>query len=110
MTRAIANSVERLITQFGSEIDIVGRATPSDPITGAGGSAGATRSAIGVFTNVDFDVFDSSRVQVGDRQIVFAQDANVQIGETIEARTVAEVEKICPNGETVLAYIALIRG
>lgn len=109
-----ANTATRLLAKYGAELTIRSAPVKSDPQTGQGGSAGVDRSVVGVISSLSDGVFSESLRKAGDRMLVLAPEANVEIGETwvegLNHWPILDLKTISPDGETVVAYRALVRG
>lgn len=94
--------------EFGATLTIQGVPTPGDPVTGAGGSAGAARSIQGAAVKVDLRVFPETLVQVGDRMLITSDP--VAVGEKWQGRAIVAVMEVKPDDATGILWKALVRG
>lgn len=105
---------DRQIAAKGSSVTIRGLPVAPDPVTGAGGSDGATRQVSAVLTSVDYRVFPESLVQAGDLMLLVEGGSAVQIGEKwvngLAEWSIVAVREINPANGTPIAFRALVRG
>jgi hypothetical protein len=108
----MAAVADQLLAEFGYDSNIRAADTPSDPVTGLGGSDGATRAVRAVQTKMDYKVFPESLVQTGDRMFLFG--GQVERGEKlVDGSTewaIAQVQHIRPDNATHILSKALVRG
>lgn len=88
--------------------------TAGDPVTGLGGSAGATRTAQAVILNVDYRTFPETLARAGDLMLLVEGGGAPAVGEkwvngAAEWEIVAVKEVNPPNG-TALLWKVLVRG
>lgn len=105
-------TADRLLARFGYNVTIRSVDTAGDPVTGLGGSVGATRTVVGMVRSIDNRAFPESLVQSGDRMFIFAGE--VLRGEFVvdggAVYSVAEVVQIKPDNATHVITKALVRG
>lgn len=102
---------DRLLLKYGFTATVRGAATVADPVTGLGGSDGATRSVQAVFTRIDFRTFPETLVRKGDRMVIFG--GPVSVGEVLVESgdwQIREVQNIKPDGSTHIITKALVSG
>lgn len=105
----LAALADELLVEFGFDATVRGLPTPSDPVTGVGGSDGASRTVRAVLASIDSRVFPDTLVQNGDQMMIFGGVVNV--GEFVEGKgAVAEIQLVQPDDATHLITKALIRG
>lgn len=94
--------------EFGTTLTVTGVPTAGDPVTGAGASAGVSRSIQGVITKVDFNVFPETVAQSTDKMLISSD--SLERGERFGDMTIVQVMKIEPDNATGILWKALIRG
>ena len=131
----MAATVTRLLTQYGTAVNIVRPAPNFDNTTNQPTSGGNTVIAsIGVFREIARRLVDGTRIQSGDRELVMVPDVEVRMGYRIDvssigdttAKTVGgapgiilgagvagswaiqEINEVRPAG-TILAYVVRVR-
>lgn len=106
-----AFAAEMLSGEFGANLTIRGAPVAGDPVTGAGGSAGADRVVRGIVTKVDLKAFDASTVQAGDRMLVLAGLASVaeRWVDGAVARPIVAVRVVKPDNATIIITKAHVR-
>lgn len=89
-----------------------GWATPTDPVTGAGGSDGAPRSVRAVQTKLDYKTFPETLVQEGDRMMIFGSvvDRGEVLVDGSAEWSIREVQHIQPDNSTHIITKALVSG
>ena len=131
----MAATVTRLLTEYGTAVNIVRPALNFDNTTNQPTSGGNTVIAsIGVFREIARRLVDGTRIQSGDRELVMVPDVEVRMGYRIDvssigdttAKTVGgapgiilgagvagswaiqEINEVRPAG-TILAYVVRVR-
>jgi len=102
---------DQLLLKYGFSATVRAADSPSDPVTGVGGSDGATRTVRAVFTSIDSTVFPETLVQKGDRMVIFG--GSVEVGETLVKDgdwPVRVVQHVQPDGTTHIITKALVSG
>ncbi len=132
---SMAATVTRLLTQYGTAVNIVRPALNFDNATNKPTSGGNTVIAsIGVFREIARRLVDGTRIQSGDRELVMVPDVEVRIGDRIDVSSIGdttattvggapgiilgagvagswaiqEINEVRPAG-TILAYIVRVR-
>ena len=131
----MAATVTRLLTQYGTAVNIVRPALNFDNTTNQPTSGGNTVIAsIGVFREIARRLVDGTRIQSGDRELVMVPDVEVRIGDRIDVSSIGdttattvggapgiilgagvagswaiqEINEVRPAG-TILAYVVRVR-
>lgn len=109
-----AKTATRLLTQYGATMQLRAKDGKSDPVSGSGGSQGATRDVIGLVASVQDGVFTDSLRKAGDRMLILAPESGAVAGEVwVDGAAnwpIIELKTIKPDNQTVIAYRALVRG
>ena len=132
---SMAATVTRLLTQYGTAVNIVRPALNFDNATNKPTSGGNTVIAsIGVFREIARRLVDGTRIQSGDRELVMVPDVEVRMGDRIDVSSIGdttattvggapgiilgagvagswaiqEINEVRPAG-TILAYIVRVR-
>lgn len=107
-----ATSADRLLQRFGYDATIRAVGTAGDPVTGAGGGNGATRTVRALVRSIDHKTFPESLVQSGDRMFIFGGE--VLRGEyLVDGSNVFEVREVVhikPDNATHIITKALVNG
>jgi len=97
---------------FGASLTIRGKPTPGDPVTGLGGSDGATRTVTAAIVGVDYRTFPDTIAEIGDKMLVSSDEINV--GEVwvdgSDEWHVVQVMEVKPDNATGILWKALVRG
>lgn len=131
----MAATVTRLLTEYGTAVNIVRPALNFDNATNKPTSGGNTVIAsIGVFREIARRLVDGTRIQSGDREIVMVPDIEVRMGDRIDVSSIGdttattvggapgiilgagvagswaiqEINEVRPAG-TILAYVVRVR-
>lgn len=131
----MAATVTRLLTQYGTAVNIVRPALNFDNATNKPTSGGNTVIAsIGVFREIARRLVDGTRIQSGDRELVMVPDVEVRMGDRIDVSSIGdttattvggapgiilgagvagswaiqEINEVRPAG-TILAYVVRVR-
>lgn len=102
---------DRLLLKYGFSATVRAVGAIADPVTGLGGSDGATRSVRALFTKIDFKTFPETLVRKGDRMVIFG--GPVLVGEVLVNNgdwQIREVQNIQPDGSTHIITKALVSG
>jgi hypothetical protein len=132
---SMAATVTRLLTQYGTAVNIVRPALNFDNATNKPTSGGNTVIAsIGVFREIARRLVDGTRIQSGDRELVMVPDVEVRMGDRIDVSSIGdttattvggapgiilgagvagswaiqEINEVRPAG-TILAYVVRVR-
>ena len=103
---------ERLLAKYGYGVTVYGAKTPSDPVTGAGGSDGASRVVQGLQTPIDRDSFDASLVERATTGFIFSGEVLTGEFVALESRkqAVLSVRHVKPDGGTHIITKAIVGG
>jgi len=131
----MAATVTRLLTEYGTAVNIVRPALNFDNATNKPTSGGNTVIAsIGVFREIARRLVDGTRIQSGDRELVMVPGVEVRIGDRIDVSSIGdttativggapgiilgagvagswaiqEINEVRPAG-TILAYVVRVR-
>jgi len=131
----MAATVTRLLTEYGTAVNIVRPALNFDNTTNQPTSGGNTVIAsTGVFRSIARRLVDGTRIQSGDRELVMVPDVEVRIGDRIDVSSIGdttattvggapgiilgagvagswaiqEINEVRPAG-TILAYVVRVR-
>ena len=131
----MAATVTRLLTEYGTAVNIVRPALNFDNTTNQPTSGGNTVIAsIGVFREIARRLVDGTRIQSGDRELVMVPDVEVRMGDRIDVSSIGdttattvggapgiilgagvagswaiqEINEVRPAG-TILAYVVRVR-
>jgi hypothetical protein len=131
----MAATVTRLLTQYGTAVNIVRPALNFDNTTNQPTSGGNTVIAsTGVFRSIARRLVDGTRIQSGDRELVMVPDVEVRMGDRIDVSSIGdttattvggapgiilgagvagswaiqEINEVRPAG-TILAYVVRVR-
>jgi len=131
----MAATVTRLLTEYGTAVNIVRPALNFDNATNKPTSGGNTVIAsIGVFREIARRLVDGTRIQSGDRELVMVPDVEVRMGDRIDVSSIGdttattvggapgiilgagvagswaiqEINEVRPAG-TILAYVVRVR-
>ena len=131
----MAATVTRLLTEYGTAVNIVRPALNFDNATNKPSSGGSTVIAsIGVFREIARRLVDGTRIQSGDRELVMVPDVEVRMGDRIDVSSIGdttattvggapgiilgagvagswaiqEINEVRPAG-TILAYVVRVR-
>lgn len=131
----MAATVTRLLTEYGTAVNIVRPSLNFDNATNKPTSGGNTVIAsIGVFREIARRLVDGTRIQSGDRELVMVPDVEVRIGDRIDVSSIGdttattvggapgiilgagvagswaiqEINEVRPAG-TILAYVVRVR-
>jgi hypothetical protein len=131
----MAATVTRLLTQYGTAVNIVRPALNFDNTTNQPTSGGNTVIAsTGVFREIARRLVDGTRIQSGDRELVMVPDVEVRMGDRIDVSSIGdttattvggapgiilgagvagswaiqEINEVRPAG-TILAYVVRVR-
>ena len=131
----MAATVTRLLTEYGTAVNIVRPALNFDNATNKPTSGGNTVIAsIGVFREIARRLVDGTRIQSGDRELVMVPDIEVRMGDRIDVSSIGdttattvggapgiilgagvagswaiqEINEVRPAG-TILAYVVRVR-
>ncbi len=131
----MAATVTRLLTEYGTAVNIVRPALNFDNTTNKPASGGNTVIAsIGVFREIARRLVDGTRIQSGDRELVMMPDVEVRMGDRIDVSSIGdttattvggapgiilgagvagswaiqEINEVRPAG-TILAYVVRVR-
>ena len=131
----MAATVTRLLTQYGTAVNIVRPALNFDNTTNQPTSCGNTVIAsTGVFRTIARRLVDGTRIQSGDRELVMVPDVEVRMGDRIDVSSIGdttattvggapgiilgagvagtwaiqEINEVRPAG-TILAYVVRVR-
>lgn len=99
---------DRLLLRFGYDATVTGVPMLPDPVTGAGGGAGAARTVRAVNTKIDFNTFPESLVETGDTMLILGGKVNV--GESIGGKSVKQVAHVMPDNAAHIITRALVKG
>lgn len=99
---------DRLLLRFGYDATVTGQPTLPDPVTGAGGGAGASRTVRAVNTAVDHNTFPESLVETGDTMLILG--GKVDVGEAVGSMSVKHVAHVMPDNATHIITKALVKG
>lgn len=104
--------VVRQLASKGFSATFRGEPTPADPVTGVGGSDGATRTIQAVKVAVNFRDFPETLVEAGDLMLIVK--GFVEVGEYwidgSDHWRVVSVKQYEPDNSTDLMTKALVRG
>ena len=131
----MAATVTRLLTEYGTAVNIVRPSLNFDNTTNKPTSGGNTVIAsIGVFREIARRLVDGTRIQSGDRELVMVPDVEVRMGDRIDVSSIGdttattvggapgiilgagvagswaiqEINEVRPAG-TILAYVVRVR-
>ena len=131
----MAATVTRLLTEYGTAVNIVRPALNFDNATNKPTSGGNTVIAsIGVFRTIARRLVDGTRIQSGDRELVMVPDVEVRMGDRSDLSSIGdttattvggapgiilgagvagswaiqEINEVRPAG-TILAYVVRVR-
>ena len=131
----MAATVTKLLTEYGTAVNIVRPALNFDNATNKPTSGGNTVIAsIGVFREIARRLVDGTRIQSGDRELVMVPDVEVRMGDRIDVSSIGdttattvggapgiilgagvagswaiqEINEVRPAG-TILAYVVRVR-
>lgn len=131
----MAATVTRLLTEYGTAVNIVRPALNFDNATNKPTSGGNTViTSIGVFREIARRLVDGTRIQSGDRELVMVPDVEVRMGDRIDVSSIGdttattvggapgiilgagvagtwaiqEINEVRPAG-TILAYVVRVR-
>jgi len=131
----MAATVTRLLTEYGTAVNIVRPALNFDNTTNQPTSGGNTVIAsTGVFRSIARRLVDGTRIQSGDRELVMVPDVEVRMGDRIDVSSIGdttattvggapgiilgagvagswaiqEINEVRPAG-TILAYVVRVR-
>lgn len=131
----MAATVTRLLTEYGTAVNIVRPALNFDNATNQPTSGGNTVIAsTGVFRSIARRLVDGTRIQSGDRELVMVPDVEVRMGDRIDVSSIGdttattvggapgiilgagvagswaiqEINEVRPAG-TILAYVVRVR-
>lgn len=131
----MAANVTRLLTEYGTAVNIVRPALNFDNTTNQPTSGGNTVIAsTGVFRSIARRLVDGTRIQSGDRELVMVPDVEVRMGDRIDVSSIGdttattvggapgiilgagvagswaiqEINEVRPAG-TILAYVVRVR-
>ena len=131
----MAATATRLLTEYGTAVNIVRPALNFDNATNKPTSGGNTVIAsIGVFREIARRLVDGTRIQSGDRELVMVPDVEVRMGDRIDVSSIGdttattvggapgiilgagvagtwaiqEINEVRPAG-TILAYVVRVR-
>jgi len=131
----MAATVTRLLTEYGTAVNIVRPALNFDNATNKPTSGGNTVIAsIGVFREIARRLVDGTRIQSGDRELVMVPGVEVRMGDRIDVSSIGdttattvggapgiilgagvagswaiqEINEVRPAG-TILAYVVRVR-
>lgn len=131
----MAAAVTRLLTEYGTAVNIVRPALNFDNTTNQPTSGGNTVIAsTGVFRSIARRLVDGTRIQSGDRELVMVPDVEVRMGDRIDVSSIGdttattvggapgiilgagvagswaiqEINEVRPAG-TILAYVVRVR-
>ena len=102
----------RLITKFGAPLTFRAIGTVPDPITGLGGTLGATRTIQGVQTTFDERTFPDTRILAGDMAFLLEGEPVALSDKWVNGAaewSIAAISNIQPNGADTLAVKILVR-
>lgn len=98
-----------LLAAGAKDLTLTAAPTATDPVTGLGGSSGATKTALGLITDVDRKTFSETIIQTGDKTIVFDGYTEILQSDTWEGASIVSLVEHKPDNITTMSYIALVR-
>ncbi len=95
----MAATVTRLLTQYGTAVNIVRPALNFDNTTNQPTSGGNTVIAsTGVFRSIARRLVDGTRIQSGDRELVMVPDVEVRMGDRIDVSSIGDTTATTVGG------------
>ena len=110
----MAATVTRLLTEYGTAVNIVRPALNFDNTTNKPSSGGSTVIAsTGVFRSIARRLVDGTRIQSGDRELVMVPDVEVRMGDRIDVSSIGDTTATtvggAPESSWALAWLAVGR-
>lgn len=108
----IAATALRLIAKYGETMTFRAAGSSADPVTGLGGTAGATRTMQGVVGRVDLRDYPETVIQSGDKALIVEGGDIAKTDKWVngsEEWHIVAVSPIAPNGTDIVAVKVLVR-